>query len=273
MSAQVSVATARDYYDSEEADSFYHLIWGGEDIHVGLYDATQDIRAASRATVEHMASTLGDLSGKKLLDIGSGYGGAARVVAAKGAQVTCLNISQVENARNRALNAQAGLADRIDVVDGSFDDLPFDDASFEAVWSQDAILHAPDRKAVLREVARVLKPGGELIFTDPMQADGLQDRSALQPIYDRIHLDDLASFGFYREALTGLGFEELKIEDLTHQLRNHYARVAEELSSRRAELGADDAFVERMLAGLAHWVKGADAGRLAWGVMHFRKRG
>ncbi len=69
--------------------------------------------------------------------------------------------------------------DKIDVVDGSFDDLPFEANSFDAVWSQDAILHAPDRKAVLDEVARVLKPGGQFIFTDPMQADDLKDSSAL----------------------------------------------------------------------------------------------
>lgn len=271
--AESLVDTARDYYDSADADAFYHKIWGGEDIHVGLYGETQDIREASHRTVLRMIEHVGDLTGKKVLDIGSGYGGAARVVASKGAHVTCLNISKVENDRNRALNAEAGLADRIDVIEGSFDDLPFDDARFDLVWSQDAILHAPDRRAVLREVARVLKPGGEMVFTDPMQADGLTDRTALQPIYDRIHLDDLASFAFYREELGKLGFAEIEIENLTHQLRNHYARVGEELSSRRAELGAGDAFVERMLAGLGHWVRGADAGLLAWGIMHFRKAG
>jgi len=272
MASEVGVATARDYYDSAEADAFYHGIWGGEDIHIGLYDTTRDIREASRLTVEHMASKLGDLSEKHVLDIGSGYGGAARVLAGKGARrVTCLNISKVENDRNRKLNEAAALADRISVVDGSFDDLPFDDASFDVVWSQDAILHAPDRRAVLRELARVLRTGGEVIFTDPMQADGLADRAALQPIYDRIHLDDLASFGFYRAQLATLGFEEIEVEQMTAQLRTHYARVGEELLARRHEFGANGDFVERMLAGLRHWVDGADAGRLAWGVIHFRK--
>jgi sarcosine/dimethylglycine N-methyltransferase len=266
------IALARDYYDSGEADDFYRTIWGGEDIHVGLYDAGPDITAASRRTVERMAKKAGSLAGKHVLDLGSGYGGAARVLAGEyGANVTCLNLSAVENERNRALTREAGLEDRITVVDGSFDSVPFPAESFDLVWSQDAILHAPDRRAVLDEVARVLKPGGSFIFTDPMQADALQNTDALQPIYDRIHLPDLASFGFYREELSERGFEEVSVEELTGHMRTHYARVGEELDARRNELDAGDAFVDRMLKGLGHWVSGAEGGLLAWGIMHFRK--
>jgi len=267
-----SIALARDYYDSAEADDFYRTIWGGEDIHVGLYDTGPDITAASRRTVERMAGKAGKLEGKHVLDLGSGYGGAARVLASEyGAQVTCLNLSAVENERNRAMTRAAGLEDQITVVDGSFDSVPFDGPRFDLAWSQDAILHAPNRRAVLDEVARVLKPGGDFIFTDPMQADALQSKDALLPIYDRIHLPDLASFGFYREELSERGFEEVEVEELTGHMRTHYARVTEELDARRGELGASDAFVDRMLKGLGHWVSGAEGGLLTWGIMHFRK--
>jgi sarcosine/dimethylglycine N-methyltransferase len=267
-----TIALARNYYDSDEADDFYRTIWGGEDIHVGLYDEGPDITAASRRTVERMAARAGTLQGKRVLDLGSGYGGAARVLAGEhGANVACLNLSAVENERNRALTREAGLDGKVNVVDGSFDSVPFEEASFDLAWSQDAILHAPDRCAVLDEIARVLKPGGELIFTDPMQADVLSDPSPLKPIYDRIHLSDLASIGFYREELSARGFEEVSVEELTGHMRTHYTRVSEELDARRDELGASNAFVDRMLKGLGHWVSGAEDGLLAWGIMHFRK--
>lgn len=267
-----SIALARDYYDSDEADDFYRTIWGGEDIHVGLYDEGPDISAASRRTVERMAARAGALKGKHVLDLGSGYGGAARVLAGEhGAHVTCLNLSAVENERNRAMTREAGLDDKITVVDGSFDSVPFDAETFDLAWSQDAILHAPDRRAVLDEIARVLKPRGEFIFTDPMQADALRDPSPLKPIYERIHLPDLASIGFYRRELTARGFDEVAVEELTGHMRTHYARIGEELDARRDELGASNSFVDRMLKGLGHWVSGAEDGLLAWGIMHFRK--
>jgi sarcosine/dimethylglycine N-methyltransferase len=267
-----TIALARDYYDSAEADDFYRTIWGGEDIHIGLYSDGIDIAAASRRTVERMAAQAGPLDDKHVLDLGSGYGGAARVLAKEhGAHVTCLNLSAVENERNRALTRDAGLDNKIMVVDGSFDSIPFEGGTFDVVWSQDAILHAPDRRAVLDEMARVLKPGGSFIFTDPMQADTLRDTEALRPIYDRIHLPDLASFGFYRQELTERGFEKVSIEELTGHMRTHYARIGEELDARRGELDASDAFVNRMLKGLGHWVSGAEGGLLAWGIMHFRK--
>ena len=269
-----AIAIARDYYDSNDADQFYASVWGGEDIHIGIYDTTEDIRTASRLTVDRMARKLGSLEGKNVIDLGSGYGGAARVLAREhGARVTCLNLSEVENRRSRRLNEIAGLQDRITVVDGSFDDLPFPSECFDIAWSQDAILHAPRRKIVLHEVERVLKRGGMFAFTDPMQADEVPDPDALKPIYDRIHLPDLASIGFYRKVLTGRGFKEVEVEELTHQLGHHYARVREVMLERREELDLDDAFVERMSAGLGHWVEGAANGNLSWAIMVYRKEG
>ncbi len=270
-----AVGVAQTYYDSEDADAFYRLIWGGEDIHVGLYDETDDISAASARTVAHMAGRLEALGpGSRVLDLGAGYGGAARQLARDyGASVVCLNLSEVENARNRALNAEQGLGERIEVIHGAFEDVPLPDESVDIVWSQDAFLHSGDRARVLAETDRVLKPGGEVIFTDPMQADDLGDTAALQPIYDRLHLSNLASFEFYRGGLSALGLREIAVEPLTHQLVRHYARVAEELSARRAEIGGQisEAYVERMLAGLDHWVRAGQDGLLAWGVIHFRK--
>ncbi|MBO6527083.1 methyltransferase domain-containing protein [Erythrobacter sp.] len=266
------IAIARDYYDSPDADDFYRQIWGGEDIHVGLYETTSDIRTASRKTIERIAQKLGPLDGKHIVDLGSGYGGAARVLASEyGARVTCINLSTKENARNRELTEAAGLSDRISILDGSFDDMPFEDGIFDVAWSQDAILHAPDREKVLDEVARVLKPGGLFAFTDPMQADGLDDARLLQPIYDRIHLPDLASVAFYRAKLRERDFEEVEVEELPHDLGRHYAKVREVMLERQDEAGLTDAFVDRMRIGLGHWVEGAASGHLNWAIMVFRK--
>ncbi len=273
--AREAEAVAETYYDSMDADAFYFNIWGGEDIHIGLYDQTQDIKQASRRTVEALAARLKDgFEGKPaVLDIGAGYGGGARYLAKTyGWPVRCLNISETQNEKNRALTREQGLDGLVSVAHGSFEAIPEADESFDVVWSQDAILHSSNRERVLREAFRVLKPGGHLIFTDPMQADDCPP-DVLQPVYDRLHLTSLGSFAQYREMAEKIGFATEGTLDLTPNLRTHYARVGETLRARREELRGvvSDAYIERMLAGLDNWVRAADSGHLAWGILHFRK--
>jgi len=185
--------------------------------------------------------------------------------------VTCVNISETQNRLNRELTQKAGLSELIDVQYGDFENIPAEDKSFDFVWSQDAILHSGNRRRVLDEVKRVLKPGGEFIFTDPMQADDCPD-GVLQPILDRIHLETLGSFSFYEKELGTRGFEKVEVREMTHQLRRHYSRVARELTSdydRLTGIASRD-YLDNMIKGLGHWVNGADKGYLAWGVMHYR---
>ncbi|NED93786.1 methyltransferase domain-containing protein [Phytoactinopolyspora alkaliphila] len=269
-----TVNVARDYYNSEDADNFYAHVWGGEDIHVGLY-ATPDeeIATASRRTVEEMAAELTLDAGAKVLDLGAGYGGSARYLAATfGCKVTCLNLSEVENERNRKMNSEQGLDHLIDVIDGSFEDLPFEDNSYDVVWSQDAFLHSGDRGRVLEEASRVLKSTGTLIFTDPMAADGCP-RGALEPILARLQLETMASPGFYRRELYRLGFGSVDFRDESAQLAQHYGRVLGELDRRAGELDGrvSAEYQERMKAGLKNWVNGGNAGNLAWGIFRAKQ--
>jgi sarcosine/dimethylglycine N-methyltransferase len=265
---------AEDYYDSEDADTFYSTVWGGQDLHVGCYEETADIRDASDVTVDRMADKLAITDATRILDIGAGYGGAMRrVVGRNGGSATCLNISEVQNDTNRHRNRQQGFADRIRVVHGVFEQIPEPNESFDVVWSQDAILHSDQRKTVLEEVWRVLKPGGLFVFTDPMQSDDA-DPAQLQPVYDRLQLTSLGSFRFYREAAETIGFETVEQEDLTHNLRTHYARVREDMLGnydKLRESGASAEYLDKMAVGLENWVKAADAGNLAWGIQVFRK--
>jgi sarcosine/dimethylglycine N-methyltransferase len=277
MSARYSevVRTARDYYNSGDADNFYFHVWGGEDIHIGLYEADDEpIAAASERTVATMASQLSGLKpGKQVLDAGAGYGGAARWLARHfECAVACVNLSETQNRRNRELTQAAGLDALISVHDASFEEIPFDAGSFDYAWSQDSLLHSGDRARVLTEVDRVLRPGGELIFTDPMQADDCP-RGVLQPVLDRIHLDSLGSIGFYRGEAKRLGWEENGFTELTPQLVRHYGRVREELERRRNALRThvSDEYIDRMVQGLGHWIDAGKKGYLAWGIAHFRK--
>ena len=134
------------------------------------------------------------------------------------------------------------------------------------------MLHSGDKPQVFREIARLLKPGGRMVMTDPMQAD-VVDVSKLEKVLARIHLDHLGSFALYRNLAADAGLTVVETEPLTAHLVRHYTRVRQELLARREELvghiSAD--CLDRMTEGLQHWVDAGEAGHLAWGVIVLEK--
>jgi sarcosine/dimethylglycine N-methyltransferase len=173
-------------------------------------DGAENIRV-----VATMAARLGGLdASSRVLSLGSGYGGAARWLAEKtGCRVTCVNLNADENARNRALTAAAGLDDRIEVIDASFDDVPCPTDAFDVVWSQTSILQAQDRPRVFREIDRLLNTRGEVIFTDPMQSEDCS-RGVADAVLEPIPLETFGSMGPYRDQARSLGWQECEVFSL-----------------------------------------------------------
>jgi len=272
--SSTSVEKAEEYYNSTDADEFYFKIWGGEHIHVGIYNYdSEPIKFASQRIVPKMASQLNLDVFKKVLDLGSGYGGGPRYLAKNfGCHVTCLNLSEVQNERNEQFNLERGLDHLIDVVHGSFEEIPLPDNSFDIVWSQDAIVHSADRDRVVAEAYRVLKPGGQFILTDLMQDDNIPE-GVLGPVLDRIHLDSLGSFKFYWHEARKNGFELMSINNMSQHLVTHYDRVRQETEKRYEEIvdACGREYIDQMIQGLNHWVKAGHQGHLNWGIMHFKK--
>lgn len=269
------VKVARDYYNSDDADNFYSLVWGGEDIHVGVYrHPDEQVYNASRRAVALMAEQLPRIDADtRVIDLGSGYGGSMRWLAREyGCPTVGLNLSERENERGRRQNAEQGLDHLVEIVDGSYEDVPYQDESFDVVWSQDAMLHSGNRRRVLEEAVRILRPGGHFVFTDPMQVDGCSTEE-LEPILARLHLSTLGSPAFYRENLGDLGLEEVTFVDRSEMIPAHYGRVRDVLAKEDEYVSRHVSrdYIDRMSHGLKHWVEGGRQGNLTWGVFVFRK--
>jgi len=268
------VEVARSYYNSPDAHNFYYRVWGGEDLHLGIYkSADEDIYTASRRAVDRIAGCVDRIDeNTKVIDFGGGFSGSARHLAKKfGCHVTVVNLSETENDRGRKMNREQGLNHLIEVVDGSYDAVPFEDGSFDVVWSEDAILHSGNKEKVISEAARLLKPGGDLVFSDPMQTDHC-DEKVLQPVYDRIKLSSLASPATYKELAKKAGLKEVNFEQLQDQLVLHYSRVLEETEKNEEELleYVSREYLENMKKGLKYWIEGGKADNLTWGIFHFK---
>jgi SAM-dependent methyltransferase len=110
----------------------------------------------------------------RLLDVACGSGVTTiRVARRTGCDVVGVDLHENAVAAGRSAAQHAGLTGRarFERADAS-QPLPFGEASFDAVLCIDAINHLPNRKAVLTEWARVLRPGGVLVFTDPIVVTG-----------------------------------------------------------------------------------------------------
>jgi len=106
-------------------------------------------------------------NGDRVLDIGAGLGGCARLLAVEcGCTVDCIEMSIDYCAGAALLNRITGLDKQIDVQQGSALDLPYADDSFDVVWMQNVGMNIEDKRKLYGEIARVLKPGGRFAFQE-----------------------------------------------------------------------------------------------------------
>jgi SAM-dependent methyltransferase len=109
------------------------------------------------------------MAGMRVLDVGGGLGGPARMLAVEeGVQVTVLDLTADYLHAGVLLTARLGLAGRVNFCHASALALPFPDASFDLVWTQNSGMHIADKARLYRGFYRVLRPGGRLAQLEPV---------------------------------------------------------------------------------------------------------
>jgi SAM-dependent methyltransferase len=174
--------------------------------------------------------------GSHLLDVACGSGGPSlRAARLTHCRVRGIDIHEdaVRTARSHAKQASLTEKAEFQQVDAS-KPLPFSDGAFDAVICVDAINHLADRTQTLREWARILKPDGRLVFTDPIVVTGplSNEEMALR-----------SSIGFFlfvppefdEELLLKAGFELVEKKDRTENM----ARIARRWHEEREARGDD----------------------------------
>ncbi len=224
-----------DLYDSAYANYASEVY---RQVRIETYDA--DLGQTSWVTTEEsneIPKTLGLTGDSFVLEIGCGSGGYTLFLAEKaGCRIVGLDINEpgVHNANQlalaRGISSQVSF-ERCDASKG----LPFDDNTFNAVFSNDVLCHLPGRPAVLAEISRVLKPGGRILFSDALVIGGLISH---QEIATR------SSIGFYvysppgeNERIMGkVGFSEIKATDTTENAARLAKRWHDAREKRKVDL-------------------------------------
>ena len=112
-----------------------------------------------RALIE----AIGPRPGQRILDVATGTGMVAAGLARRGADVTGLDQSeQMLSAARQRLAEHPDLADKITLVQGEAEHLPFADGEFDALTFTYLLRYVDDRAATMRELARVVKPGARI---------------------------------------------------------------------------------------------------------------
>jgi len=153
---QESARANRSWWDAEARDYYAEH---------GAFLGDADLLWCPEGLRESAARLLGDVAGRDVLEVGCGAAQGARWLASAGAAVTAFDVSFGQLLQSRALDERTGIAvDRLVQADAQL--LPFRDAAFDLVVSAfGGIPFVADSAGAMREIARVLRPGGRLVFS------------------------------------------------------------------------------------------------------------
>ncbi len=205
------------YYDL--VTDFYEFGWG-KSFH---FAPAKNGESFEDAIVRHevkLAQALKLDSGMTALDVGCGVGGPMRNIARySGAKVVGINNNDYQIERGRRHSGREGMQHRTSFVKADFMQMPFEDGTFDGVYTIEASCHAPDKAALFREIRRVMKPGAifagyEWCLTDKYVADDAEHRRIKKGIEEGDGLPDIAYTHEVDDALREAGFEVVAARDV-----------------------------------------------------------
>ena len=203
--------------------------------------STDHFHGGGRPATLRLAARAGlDVPGpadRRVLDVGGGLGGPARTLASlSGCHVTVIDLTPSYVEAAQVLTDRVGMSDRVTHQVGDALALPFDDESFDVVWTQNSGMNIADKEALYRGFHRVLRPGGTLVFQEPMAGE------VSPPHFPLMWADDesmsfLAEPAALRALIASIGFDEVAWEDVTETATSATAPPAPAHAVQRLIMG------------------------------------
>jgi SAM-dependent methyltransferase len=210
-------------------------------------------------------------TGGTLLDVGSGVGGPARQAAAGlGCNVVGVDLTPSFVDTARALSRMCGMEGRVRFEVGSATALPLADRSVDAAMMLHVGMNIPDKAGVMRDVARVLKPGGQFVVYDVMLLGGAHPDFPV-PWAENADASALAAPQAYRDAAAAAGLRLVHEEDRREAALGFFERIAAMAKAGGApRLGLHTLMGPTVGAKTQNMIAALKAGLIAPTLMEFR---
>ena len=194
-----------------------------KEIHFKLHEIIWGEGFMSSGGPSAVAAIVGNtnIAGKKVLDIGCGLGGPSVLLASEHGAATVIGIDiqreQVELAS--ALAVRKGMAGKVSFQLVEPGPLPFDEASFDVVFSDGVIVQIPDKQSLFEEIYRVLRVGGSFVSgdfltgVDPGSSDLITEHREKTGLSFHFETPEQT-----QDLLSSIGFLDVKLHDNTETL-------------------------------------------------------
>lgn len=207
-----------DYY--RMVTPLYREGWG-DSFNFPPFTGAESLDEATAAQERGIADEGGFRPGWRVLDVGCGVGRPALTIAAHtGAAVTGVNISPEQLPIAQEMAARHGLAESVGFVAGDAMNMPFAADSFDAAYVLQSMCHAPDKRAVYREIARVVRGEGVFVGNDWLSCDGVtraEYAEYIEPVCRAWALPHLISPAQLADHLEQAGFRVTAMGDVAER--------------------------------------------------------
>ena len=300
--------TTKEYYSNKNISNFYKTVWGGDSIHVGMYDLNENTSITERNNMESIKLLIKNTIRNKcdvmyklirmynynnryiIADFGSGFGGTARFIAESfnnnnnntndtpnnivhNFNIDCYDISSDNSHVNTNKTLKSNVYNNITIYNRSFTDTLAENNYYDFVISEDAFIHIDDKNDIFKEINRVLNKNGLLIFSDIIRTENANKKD-IDEVCNRIGVSRIISDKEYIDLANKHGLKICNQIEYNEDMLKHYKNIKIIAEKTFVKNNNNEDYIKdyhKIINGLDNWIKHIELDNISIKIYIFTK--